>query len=288
MAPTGAAADNISGNTYHTALGISIAKAQKTIVSSRVRKLWSKKTVIIIDEVSITDLSMLSTINNQCKITRSLDRSSPDLFGGLPIVILIGDFHQFSPVRGPALWKEPRIRNDEDVNGRIIWHQFTDVIILDQQMRQAEDPAFRDLLGRARSATLTEDNLALLNSKTTTSLIAPELENATTVIKLNVLRHHVNRLQMEHFARTRSQSIYIFPALHGRVRTTSPSRLRTEDLLQQTNQGTRIPFPGLFLYTPEMPTILLTNICTALGQVNGARGIASGIIVNPTGMPLYN
>lgn len=82
MAPTGAAADNISGNTYHTALGINIAKTQKTTVSARVRKLWSRKTVVIIDEVSMTDLSMLSTINNQCKI-----------FGGLPIVILMGDFH---------------------------------------------------------------------------------------------------------------------------------------------------------------------------------------------------
>jgi hypothetical protein len=284
MAPTGAAADNIRGNTYHTALGISIAKVQKTTVSSRVRKLWSRKTVMIIDEVSMTDLSMLSTINNQCKIARSLDRSSPDLFGGLPIVILIGDFHQFSPVRGPALWKEPRARNDEDANGRIIWHHFTDVIILDQQIRQAEDPAFRDLLGRARAATLTEDDLALLNSKTITSLLSPDLENATTVVKLNVLRHHVNRLQMEHFARARSQRIYVFPATHSRVRTMGPSHLCAEDLLQQSDQGTKIPFPGLFLYTPHMPAILLTNICTALGQVNGARGIASGIVVDPTGM----
>jgi hypothetical protein len=47
-------------------------------------------------------------INNQCKIARPLDISSLDLFGGLPIVILMGNFHQFSPVRGPALWKEPR------------------------------------------------------------------------------------------------------------------------------------------------------------------------------------
>jgi hypothetical protein len=108
MAPTGAVADNIGWNTYHTALGISIARTQSTTVSSRVRKLWSRKTMII-DEASMTDLSMFSTINNQCKIARSLDRSSPDLFGGLPIVVLMGDFHQFSPVRGPALWKEPRL-----------------------------------------------------------------------------------------------------------------------------------------------------------------------------------
>jgi hypothetical protein len=199
----------------------------------------------------------------------------------------MGDFHQFSPVRGPALWKEPRAANDEDANGQFIWHQFTDVIILDQQMRQAEDPAFRDLLGRTRAGTLTEDDLALLNSKTTTSLLALDLENATTVVKLNVLRRHVNRLQMEHFALTRSQRIYVFPALHSRVRTTGPSRLRAEDLLQQTDQGTRIPFPGLFLYTPQMPAILLTNIYTALGQVNGASGIASGIVVDPTGRSLY-
>jgi hypothetical protein len=39
MAPTGAVADNIRRNTYYTALGISIAKVQKTTVSSCVRKL---------------------------------------------------------------------------------------------------------------------------------------------------------------------------------------------------------------------------------------------------------
>ncbi|KAL3482802.1 hypothetical protein BJX62DRAFT_231438 [Aspergillus germanicus] len=46
------------------------------------------------------DLSTLSTINSHCKSARSLDRTSPDLFGGLPIVILMGDFYQFPPVQG--------------------------------------------------------------------------------------------------------------------------------------------------------------------------------------------
>jgi hypothetical protein len=39
MVPIGAAADNICGNTYHIALGISITKVQKITVSSRIRKL---------------------------------------------------------------------------------------------------------------------------------------------------------------------------------------------------------------------------------------------------------
>jgi hypothetical protein len=47
---------------------------------------------MIIDEVSMMDLSMLSVINNYCKTARSLNRGSPDFFGALPIVILMGDF----------------------------------------------------------------------------------------------------------------------------------------------------------------------------------------------------
>jgi PIF1-like helicase len=91
MAPTGAAADHIGGNTYHTSLGIGISKTQKSTVPPRIRKLWSNKTIMILDEVSMVDLSSLSTIDNQCKIARSLDRSSTELFGSLPVVILMGD-----------------------------------------------------------------------------------------------------------------------------------------------------------------------------------------------------
>ena len=283
MAPTGAAADNIGGNTYHTCLGISINKTQKPTVSPRIRKLWSTKTIMIIDEISMTDLTTLSTINNRCKIAKSLDRSSPDLFGGLPIVIFMGDFYQFPPVKGPALWREPRDGNDEDANGQIIWHQFKDVIFLDQPMRQARDLRFRELLSRARAATLTEADLAFLNQKVVTSLFTPELDGATTIVKLNALRHQINHIKMEHFARSRSQRIFVFPAQHSRVKSTPQSALYLEDLLQQMDQGAKIPFQGLLFYTPGMVVIILANICTLLGHVNGAHGVASGIVVDPTG-----
>jgi hypothetical protein len=47
---------------------------------------------MFIDEISIIDLTMLSVVNNYCMTARSIDRSSPNLFGGLPVVILIVDF----------------------------------------------------------------------------------------------------------------------------------------------------------------------------------------------------
>jgi hypothetical protein len=197
----------------------------------------------------------------------------------------MGDFFQFPPVRGPPLWKTPRKGKDDEENGQLIWHQFKQVVLLDEQMRQAEDPPFRDLLARARSGTLTVDDLTLLNTKVITSLVAPYLENTTTVVKLNALRHQVNRTQMEQFARSRGQKIFAFAALHTRTKSTGPRnlRLRADDLLGLPEQGTKIPFPGLFLYTPTMPVAVLTNICTNLGLVNGATGAAVGVVVDPTG-----
>ena len=43
-----------------------------------------------------------------------------DLFDGLPVVIFIRDFFQFLPFRGPALWKQPRLGNNEDRLGQIL------------------------------------------------------------------------------------------------------------------------------------------------------------------------
>jgi len=67
------------------------------------------------------------------------------------------------------------------------------------------------------------------------ALFILELENATTVVKPNALRHYINRVKIEHFAQTRSQKIYVFPVLHGWVKSTSRSYLCAEDLLQQTD-----------------------------------------------------
>lgn len=111
----------------------------------------------------------------------------------------------------------------------------------------------------------------------------PELDGATTVVKLNTFRHHINHIKMEHFARSRSQRIFIFPAQHSRVKSTPQPALHLEDLLQQMDQGAAIPSQGLLFYTPGMLAIILANIWTALGHVNGAHGIASGIAVDPTG-----
>ena len=109
---------------------------------------------MVIDEISMTDLQYLSRINKRCTMARSLRSDSSELFGGLPIVILMGDFYQFPPVKGLPLWRKPRQNNEEEIAGKEIWQRFTNVILLDEQMRQAEDLPFRGLLRRARKCRI--------------------------------------------------------------------------------------------------------------------------------------
>lgn len=159
-------------------------------------------------------------------------------------MILMGDFFQFPPLRCPPLWRTPRNGKDEEQNGQLIWHQFKQVILLDEQMRQAEDPPFRDLLCGARSTTMSVNDLMLLNSKAITTLVTPGLDDATTVVKLNAIRQQVNRARMEHFARSRGQKIFAFAGLHTRTKSTGPTNLRlhADDLLGLPEQGTKFRF----------------------------------------------
>jgi hypothetical protein len=258
LAPTGAAADNMGGNTIHTALGMSIGTKQNRAPPQRIQRLWARKTIMIVDEISMVDLQTMAKINNRCKMARSLFPDSPELFGGLPIVVLMGDFYQFPPVKGLPLWRQPREKKEEEVQGKEIWNRFADIIILDEQMRQAEDKPFRNLLQRARQGQLTNDDIKVLNSKSISAKTSFELHSKTCIVTTNALRHRLNHLALIQFARSRGQHIYIFPGDHSRL--PPAENLALEDILSQQDEGVNIPSQGMFLYTAEMPCMVLANI----------------------------
>ncbi len=170
------------------------------------------------------------------------------------------------------------------LSSRLICHRFQSVITLDEQMRQLEDPSFCDFLTRARRATLTEDDATRLNSRVIRSLTDLVSEGATVIVKLNTLRHLLNRIRIENFARG-SQKIYLFAAVHSRAKSTGPTniRLQAHDLLLQFDHSAQILLSALLFYTQDMPTVMPTNACTPPGQVNGATGIIVGAVLDPAG-----
>ena len=112
-APTGNAAKHVKGSTIHTGLNVAVRRQRKRGASQRVRSLWANKTVLIIDEISMVSSKLMDSIDKQCKVVKNLDSNSTAVFGGLPIVITLGDFHQFYPVRAKALWQKQESHDEK-------------------------------------------------------------------------------------------------------------------------------------------------------------------------------
>jgi hypothetical protein len=62
--------------------------------------------------------------------------------------------------------------------------------------------------------------------------------------------------------------------------------MRIDELLAIQDGEGSAKGPGLFLYTRGMPATILLNVCTPLGLVNGAKGIAAGLVHHPNGKAL--
>src|SRR5579871_2826950 len=285
MAPTGNAAKNVQGSTIHTGLDVAVRNRRKRQTSSRVRALWANKTMLIIDEISMVSSKLMDSIDKQCKVMKNLSSDSTAVFGGLHVVIVLGDFHQFSPIQAKALWQKQE-SNDED-RGQQLWHMFKNVVVLDEQMRQRDDVAYHKLLQRARNATITQADVDLLNTRVVTQLESRPDRINTCVVRTNKLRHLINRLQIERFARSRGQKIFIFPARHTRWKKAKGTRNLDVDKLLEVQDGSNVKGPGLLMYTQNMPTAMLANISTRLGIVNGAQGRAVGVVPDPDGMFPY-
>jgi AAA domain len=232
---------NIDGRTIHTALGVD--------VFDRARQ---GKTTLFIDEISMVSLTMLNTINEQCNNIRALPQDSTAILGALPIVVFMGDFHQFAPIKAQPLWQTPK--NPRAVFGQLVWHRFSDAIILDEQMRQHDDPDFQGLLHRARTGTITAADVSALNEWVMQSLPPCDGLDSVCVTRTNKRRHHINRLQMRRFAEARGQApippvrpkrraVHLFPSLR-----TLPTRGGQAPALPGDPKGLH---PRLCLYLPR-------------------------------------
>ena len=100
-APTGAAAFNVRGSTVHCLIGDGVSKTEytpNTMGSKRRMDLIKRFKILlalIIDERSLLDLALLGTASRKIAETICEGGHNPDVsWGGLPIVILVGDDFQ--------------------------------------------------------------------------------------------------------------------------------------------------------------------------------------------------
>ncbi len=276
-ASTGAAAANIGGSTYHSALALYGNQPVRPATKLRL----AHKKIFIIDEVSMVGLEALVQLDDRCNALWDPKRVGSTVFGGLPMVIFLGDFNQFTPVCGHAIWRQDVSHSQVLQAGKFIWNRFNKIVLLTEQMRQADDLLFQAILDRARSATLTEEDVAILNSQTVAARVARgEVPPDRAVIRVNQLREDVNLTQLESFATKKKQKIYLFPARHDTPNTDTIDHALLVRMMFRVGEAGKLKGPGFFAFTTGMPVMLLQNTRTSSGLVNGMTATAERTILD--------
>lgn len=206
VAFTETAAFNINGQTIHSALNIfSTSLPYKPLGEDQLNTLRMKYRslqLLIIDEVSMVDQSMLTYIH--ARLQQIKRRSYKEPFGNVSI-LAVGDFHQIQPVKGRPLFKQ--------VLGSFLdlWGLFS-IWTLSTIMRQKDDLLFAQLLNRLRThgkgQSIKPDDATLLQS-----CIVSEIPNDAPFIaakREDVDRHNDNMLQSidSHIEIIRAVDIY--------------------------------------------------------------------------------
>ena len=176
MAPTGAAACLINGQTIHSFFRLDGHLNCHMNKKDRWSEIVQQTDVFFIDEVSMIaeDLSIkIDDTLRECT-------GNKQLFGGESI-ILFGDPAQLPPMNKRTIWQDRFLAK-------------FDVMVLRESKRQS-DPAFIALLNRARLGGLTYKDCEDLRKRTVpdTDIMNPRMSDATILVSFRDLRDEFNR-----------------------------------------------------------------------------------------------
>ena len=235
VAPTGTAAFNVGGETFHHMLGCKVTKgeyAPNTMQDyTRERLLENMKTLLclLIDERSLISLKDFGTCNRQ--IAETIFEGGPlsdELFGGLPILVVFGDDYQLPSTSEGAfnVLGSKKIGRMVTAGRQAFLACATRVMELTGNKRMADDKQVeKDLVGAVRvQAELTEKQVQRL------------------------LNLHVSQLEKRHGKQARAdveaKAVYLFYTNEKRIRhnlkrlAASSSKERPIAIIKAHNTGT--------------------------------------------------
>ena len=266
-ATTGAAAVRINGSTLHSAVGIPVEAGdqQKELKVSRVTDKqvlrWKDIHYIIIDEVSMMDAKVMIQLNRTLNLLRGANQDhDAKAFGGVNI-LFFGDFFQLPSVSKLDLWRNKLGRWQQ---GHDLWRSLNAVVILTQQMRQAEDSEYAGAMARLRIHEPTDEDIMMLNSRIGAPI--PDSPSAPIVVRRHFVRHALNLQKLKETAATTNTSI-----THCKAEVISNHGLAMHQLYSII-QGPKKAFgDGILSVIPGAPLMITKNLNhLPIPLVNGA------------------
>lgn len=245
-ASTGIAATHIGGMTIHSWSGIGIKKelSERDLrglsENKRLVSRAKKTNVLIIDEISMLDAAVISSIDQAIQALR--DNSGP--FGGLQVVF-VGDFFQLPPVT----------KGNQTINFAFTspsWAEAKPVTCYLSEQHRQMDEAFSSLLRSVRSGHGADTDHSLLLSQ---QVIATQ---QTTITRLYTHNINVDRLNNEKLAE-----------LPGTTQTFHMTSQGNKNLVEQLKKGCLSPEE---LILKKGAQVMCTKNNYEKGFVNGTLG----------------
>jgi PIF1-like helicase len=302
-ATSGTAAARVNGMTIHAACNISVdssriasksSSAQTQAHSStnlrvdgRSRMDWQEKDVLVIDEISMLGAKTLHAVNEQLCVFRG---STQD-FGGIPIVLFLGDFKQFRPVQERSIlvpssdfsWDEGKTfrveqRHQHD-KAHMLWKRFTTVVMLNEQVRAAGDLQLQRLLTRIRQGVADQSDVDLLNQTCyQEGRHIPWESGITVVTPLNRNRWNLNIEAILSYQKQYQAQLRIFISEH-KWKGNQPTEEEALMILRYGDDSS-VPVPAIFMFVPGMPVVVNRNTHQGLKLVNGSDYKALNVIID--------
>jgi hypothetical protein len=150
---------------------------------TQLREEWKNVKYLLIDKVSLLSLQLLAQIDHALRYVKE----KPDQWFGGVHLIFAGDFYQFPPVGGSALYCPIAAyagQSDAEVQkrlGRLAWKTLNIVITLSEQKRMKGDIKYGLAVNRLRARKCMEEDVELFNSRLMKTSTNPDGMDLTPV-----------------------------------------------------------------------------------------------------------
>lgn len=252
-ASTGIAATHIGGVTLHSWSGIGIKKRLSELDVDRIAateylaKRMARAAVLIIDEVSMLDGAVLTSVDQVCRAVKH----SSEPFGGMQVV-LVGDFFQLPPVSGG---------NEEPAQFAFVspaWANLQLLVCYLSEQHRHNDQQFLHILMSLRKAAITREHRVQLNGRCVEP--AASLRNdMTRLYSHNADVDRINEMRLDH--------------IDGPARIFRMKEKGKQALIQQLKRGCLSPEQ---LMLKEGAVVMFTKNDLKGRFVNGTLGVVTG------------
>lgn len=216
------------------------------------------------------------------------DANSSSLpMAGLPTV-LTGDLFQLPAVRDGPLFADPvpsarKPVSEQQLAGRVLFKQFSDVLFFDEAKRTKEK-ALERILDHLRFGTVDLEDYKLLSSRVLSACKpkpSPQfLEDMVIITPRNGLRTLLNYKFAEQLAKARGLPFVLLEARDSPTADKTMDEKLQRSLLRLGEDDTAW-LPGRLPLVPGMRYLVKDNLFPELGVANGAIGTLVGLVLHP-------